>query len=228
MKKFTLIELLVVVAIIGILASLLLPSLGKARKKAIKAVCKSQIRQIHLKYHMYSDDNDGYFPPAALGTSGVLEKITWDDLLSDYLSDAEKEMNPLDLSNPSAVSDTLYKCPADNRALPDNTMRRSYATNSGLTQLGGPNFSGLCAWDGMYSARNTDVDNASEVISLGERFNNANNNTRGRKNGLTLWNTEAALKDGVHGDVTKFVFSYVDGHVGELYRSVYMNYLDRK
>ena len=62
MKKFTLIELLVVVAIIGILASLLLPSLGVAREKTKRAVCKSNIKQIGVAMTMYGDNNNGKLP----------------------------------------------------------------------------------------------------------------------------------------------------------------------
>ena len=46
MKKFTLIEILVAVAIIGILVSLLAPSLGSARDKGRTAVCKSNLKQM--------------------------------------------------------------------------------------------------------------------------------------------------------------------------------------
>ncbi|MCM8541777.1 MAG: type II secretion system GspH family protein [Lentisphaeraceae bacterium] len=59
MKKFTLIELLVVVAIIGILASILLPSLSKARIKSIKAVCLSNTNQLGKSFTMNSDNHDG-------------------------------------------------------------------------------------------------------------------------------------------------------------------------
>lgn len=65
LKKFTLIELLVVVAIIGILASLLLPSLGRARTKARKAVCLSQTRQLGQMMVLSADDSNDmifYYP----------------------------------------------------------------------------------------------------------------------------------------------------------------------
>ena len=60
MKKFTLIELLVVVAIIGILVSMLLPSLSKARKSANAAVCKSNQKNMYHGYYIHSED--GYIP----------------------------------------------------------------------------------------------------------------------------------------------------------------------
>jgi prepilin-type N-terminal cleavage/methylation domain-containing protein len=57
-QKFTLIELLVVVAIIGILGSLLLPSLSKARMTSRIAVCKSNLKQVYTAQVLFADDND--------------------------------------------------------------------------------------------------------------------------------------------------------------------------
>jgi len=46
-KKFTLLELLIVVAVIALLLSLLLPSLGRAREKAKRYVCMSNLKQLY-------------------------------------------------------------------------------------------------------------------------------------------------------------------------------------
>ena len=57
MKKFTLIELLVVVAIIGILASMLLPSLARAREVTKRAVCASNQKQVGIYLLNYVDSD---------------------------------------------------------------------------------------------------------------------------------------------------------------------------
>ena len=78
-KRFTLIELLVVVAIIGILASMLLPSLGRAREKAKTAVCVSNQAQINKALQMYLSGDDDRMPY----DSGV-QRDTWPSFLDPF------------------------------------------------------------------------------------------------------------------------------------------------
>ena len=75
MKKFfTLIELLVVIAIIAILASMLLPALQQARKKANSTACTNKLKQLATATNQYILDNQDYIPYG----QDVDSASTWD------------------------------------------------------------------------------------------------------------------------------------------------------
>ena len=83
-KTFTLIELMIVVAIIGILASILLPSLQKARERSKIALCVNNLKQLNTALHTYGIDSDGDNYADAYVTA---ENVTnWDDVPSINVS----------------------------------------------------------------------------------------------------------------------------------------------
>jgi prepilin-type N-terminal cleavage/methylation domain-containing protein/prepilin-type processing-associated H-X9-DG protein len=118
---FTLLELLIVIAIIAVLASLLLPALGKAKEKAQGIKCLSNLKQMQLAWGMYADDNNDRVPPndAWNRTSGYAYDTnrTWVRGWLDYQTPVQDNTNQVYLQTshlaPYQASLQIWKCPSD-------------------------------------------------------------------------------------------------------------------
>jgi prepilin-type processing-associated H-X9-DG protein/prepilin-type N-terminal cleavage/methylation domain-containing protein len=64
-RAFTLVELLVVIGIIAVLISILLPTLGAARRQAQLLQCQTQIREVIHGFYLHADEHAGFMPVMA-------------------------------------------------------------------------------------------------------------------------------------------------------------------
>jgi prepilin-type N-terminal cleavage/methylation domain-containing protein len=123
---FSLIELLVVIAIIGVLVSLAMPSLSRARSMSRLTVCLSHLRELGLAVQAYAAGNDGAIPRGPSEPLPYMPSQAWNQWATNQLwiegLNRPTGLGPLfqsDLAQPRV----LY-CPADDTNDPSEELEK--------------------------------------------------------------------------------------------------------
>lgn len=114
-KKFNYIELLVIISIMGVMLSLILPSLRKSRIISYRSICQSNLRQAGIAYALYAYSHNKHFPTVTgsgyrhvMGNSG--DGVPFKTRpLNTYLDTSKIAECPADSGHPMFELDNVYK-----------------------------------------------------------------------------------------------------------------------
>ena len=232
-KWFTLLELMVVIAIIGILITMLLPSLSKARAQAQAAVCISNQKQLFIVTNFFMNSYGGKIPPITNGNNSTEAPYTdmWNSSgaysgntkakyqrYTGFIFDHDKGyMDDDDVVFWRKIQDedAIYKCPVDERVQIGQTeaRRSSYSPNVNLWQHWGN-------WKSQNPLNVTPVEKPADAVLVGDAAG-----------GMYIRDWNINLQDELfHGfpvledssivmrhPRNSAIFTYLDGHVSFQY-----------
>jgi prepilin-type N-terminal cleavage/methylation domain-containing protein/prepilin-type processing-associated H-X9-DG protein len=120
---FTLVELIVVVALVGLLASMLAPTMASTKPNSAAFQCQNNLRQLSFAWRMYADDNNGSLVYNGQGAGNSAATASWVGGWMDYSANPDNTNTALLIDHdkypygaflgPYIKTPLAFKCPAD-------------------------------------------------------------------------------------------------------------------
>ena len=127
---FTLVELVVVVAMVGLLAAMLAPTMARTKPSSASFQCQNNLRQLAFGWKMYAEDNNGNLVYNTEGGSSgkAMGNQSWAGGWLDFTASTDNTNTEILINHSkypygaylgSYIKNPLaYKCPADHSTAP--------------------------------------------------------------------------------------------------------------